>query len=727
MIAGPHRLYNTNAAISLVPNLVDVQPIVVLTNTAKTVGSVYIGPFSAQNAFDMYDFIGGTYLDNLGRIYFPAAGDGVVIKSTYPLKGFTNFVGTAFDYNYNLGNGTNPIPAGTTLEFRVSTWGTPNTGAWTVFSNNADLEAARAGLAGFDPDIGLDLQKRVIGTTAVPGRYLIGIKLPVTIDATYNPPVSETPVGVVGAQAGTLIAGYLNAVPSAPVFQSALLLTGSAGSVDMPYDYDAVPVPYRLVARKAGYTFSSFIGAYLKTAVSIPLTQIQVVDTSGTPLYASGVTGVAVDHGASTITLGASRTAAQVWSATQDNLCLLANVIKADPFSTSNGSAYYCAYTLAITGTLTAGNIVGNVTLAGSLSSGVSITGNVAQATPTALTGVTITGNLTYNTNTPTTVTLTDCPVTGTISNTGSALVTVRLAGGTTVGTVGANVVTQLVTALTLTGLTAGSSIYVADSTGTQVAYVASSGTSYTLDTTGGTGTWTYKVARYGYVAQTGAHTPATASTTTAVALVADAAITQPTAATVAAYTQLGNPDKIYDYAAYFETTAAGIATPRIAAKAGSFCSVGAYPVTMATSGAVWAIAGGVLTLNTGTAFAPGVTMTSGLLSTAAITAANTAAFTGILSDSSGIRAPLTIAPAVSLLGAQVHIYDQDSAALGDLGTVLAGTTSCPAASFTYYGPAGNTVWLQVLKDGYFEYGASLITPSAASTISPTLEQDYNQ
>ena len=353
--------------------------------------------------------------------------------------------------------------------------------------------------------------------------------------------------------------------------------------------------------------------------------------------------------------------------------------------------------------------------------------GNVTQATPSALTNVAITGDLTYNTNTPTTVTLTDCPVTGIISNTGSALVTVRLAGGTTVGTVGANVVTQLVTALTLTGLTAGSSIYVADSTGTQVAYVASSGTSYTLDTTGGTGTWTYKVARYGYVAQTGAHTPATASTTTAVALVADAAITQPTAATVAAYTQLGNPDKIYDYAAYFETTAAGIATPRIAAKAGSFCSVGAYPVTMATSGAVWAIAGGALTLNTGAAFAPGVTMTSGLLSSAAITAADTAAFTGILSDSSGIRAPLTIAPAVSLLGAQVHIYDQDSAALGDLGTVLAGTTSCAAAGFIYHGPAGNTVWLQVLKDGYFEYGASLITPSAASTISPTLEQDYNQ
>jgi hypothetical protein len=256
---------------------------------------------------------------------------------------------------------------------------------------------------------------------------------------------------------------------------------------------------------------------------------------------------------------------------------------------------------------------------------------------------------------------------------------------------------------------------------------VASSGTSYTLDTTGGTGTWAFKIARYGTTAQTGTHTPATASTTVAAALATDPNITQPTAATVAAYTNLANPDRVYDYAAYFETTAGGIATARVATKAGGFCSVGAYPVTLATTGAPWALAGGTLTLNAGAAFAPGVTMGSGLLSTAAITAGDTTAFTGILSDSSGIRAPLTIAPTVSLLGAQVHIFDLDSALTGALGTELAGTTSCTAASFTYYGPAGNTVWLQILADDYLEYGATLITPSAAATTSPALEQDYNQ
>jgi hypothetical protein len=103
--------------------------------------------------------------------------------------------------------------------------------------------------------------------------------------------------------------------------------------------------------------------------------------------------------------------------------------------------SFVSTYALVVSGTLTAGNIVGNVTLSGSLSSGVVITGNVSQATPTNLTGVTINGNLTFNTNTPTiTVTFTDCEVSGTISNSGSGLVKVVKAGSTPWLTTGSNV-----------------------------------------------------------------------------------------------------------------------------------------------------------------------------------------------------------------------------------------------------------------------------------------------
>ena len=440
MIAGPHRLFNTNPAISVVPNLVDVQPIVVLSNTAKTVGSVYVGPFSAQNSFDMYEFTGGAYLDNLGRIYYPNAGDSFIIKSVFALKGFSAFTGTAFDFNYNLGAGTNPIPAGTTVEFRMTNWGTPNTGAWTAFTNNSSLETARAALSGYSSSVGLDLQFRITGTTAVAARYLMSMKLPVTIDAAYNPPVSETQIGFTGAQIGTLIAGYINTDPNNPSLQSSLTLTGTSGFLPMPYDYDAVPVAYRLVARRVGWTFSNLTGTYLKEDISIPITQTQVVNLSGTPLYVSGVTGVSV--GTNTISVSASRSAVQIWSAVQDYLCLLANLTKADPFTTSNGLSFVSNYTVILSGTLTAGNIIGNVTLlsTGVLSSGTVITGDVTQNRPTNLTGVTIDGNLVFNTSLDLTVTFTDCNVTGTISNSGIGSVKVVKAGTTPWLTAGSNV-----------------------------------------------------------------------------------------------------------------------------------------------------------------------------------------------------------------------------------------------------------------------------------------------
>jgi len=227
---------------------------------------------------------------------------------------------------------------------------------------------------------------------------------------------------------------------------------------------------------------------------------------------------------------------------------------------------------LPTTGTFTnagviATAIVGNVTTTGTFASGASVTGNVAQATPTNPTGVTITGNLIYNTNTPITVTFTNCNVSGTISNSGTGLVTVRLAGGATIGTVGANVVTQPVTSLSITGLAAGSSIYVANDNGTQVDYVASSGTSYTFDTTGGTGTWIYKLRRYGYQDQSGTFTPAASSASVAAIYIADTQVAD-TLGSVLAYADLSSSQQIYDYSRYWATTALGMAWPQLLAKA---------------------------------------------------------------------------------------------------------------------------------------------------------------
>ena len=701
VIAGPHRSFNNTVGTAIIPNLADVQPIVVMSNLAKTVGSVYVGAFSSSSSFDMYTFAGGTYLDNLGRIYYPVIGDSVIIKSVFPLRGITNFTGTVFDFNYNLVNGNNPVPAGTTLEFRMTNWGIENNGTWTTFIDNSSLETVRAALTGYSSSIGIDLQFRVTGTTAVAGRYIMSIKLPVTIDAAYNPPVFTTNIGFNGAQTGTLIAGYINTVPANPILQNSLLLTTSSGSVAMPYNYDAIPVAYRLVGRKAGWTFSSVTGTYTKTAISIPITQNQVMDINGNPLYISGVTGVTVDHVAQTITVSASRTAAQIWSAVQDNLCLLENLTKADPFTTSNGSSFISTYTLVVTGAITAGNITSNVTLSGTLSSGVIITGNVSQAIPTFFNDIIINGNLTYNINSNVNVNFFNSQVSGTVSNLGTGNVLISLLDST-IGTLGTRVTTRLITSLIINGLTDGSQVYVADNLGNQVEYIPSSSTSYTLNTTGGTGVWSYKVTRYGYLAQTGTFEPALSSSTVTFVDIPDTNITDPDSFAVAGYTTLFFTDQIYDYAAYFETTNVGIKLPRLAGKLLGYVDFGSYNLVFSPTSATLEITGTTITLNivdlfTGTIFDTGVITTGSItVGTANIV------YPLLLSSSAGQNYWLDVT-----LPSDSQIYIANGSGVQQQYIASSGT------SFIYGLPAGTTGdWtLSLAKYGFISQ-TSIFTPS---------------
>jgi len=349
----------------------------------------------------------------------------------------------------------------------------------------------------------------------------------------------------------------------------------------------------------------------LLTVPNLSLTQAQAAALTGISLVASGASG-------GTITLTSNRTAAEVWAYYRNWISTLANFGSNDTWSYDGTTLTIGGWTIAGLQFLTTGRVItSSATAGGAFTS--SVTGDVIQNTPTNLTGVTITGNLTYNTNTPITVTFTNCSITGTVSNSGSGLVTISL-GNSTIGTTGANVTTRPVTSLTLNGLTAGSQIYIADGSGAQVAYVASSSTSYTLSTTGYTGTWTWKVANYGYTAQTGTHSPATASTTTTVTLSTDVFITQVTKATVAAYTTLENLDKLYDYAAYYETLNAGISYSRIITKAGTAASAGSYNVTLNSSGSVWTFTGSALAINSTATLASGTTISGALFTSGTVT-----------------------------------------------------------------------------------------------------------
>lgn len=85
----------------------------------------------------------------------------------------------------------------------------------------------------------------------------------------------------------------------------------------------------------------------------------------------------------------------------------------------------------------------------------------------------------------------------------------------------------------------------------------------------------------------------------------------------------------------------------------------------------------------------------------------------------------ITIESSLTLTGAEVRIYDLDNMPAGSLGTELAGIESS-VATFSYDGLAGNSVWIQVMKPGYVEYGQQLTIPTTDTTINIILTKDNN-
>jgi hypothetical protein len=75
----------------------------------------------------------------------------------------------------------------------------------------------------------------------------------------------------------------------------------------------------------------------------------------------------------------------------------------------------------------------------------------------------------------------------------------------------------------------------------------------------------------------------------------------------------------------------------------------------------------------------------------------------------------VTISAQVSLVGSEIRIYDMDNNPTGSLGTELSGTENCPTATFDYVGESGNTIWIQIMKTGYVEFGQSITIPEVSS------------
>jgi len=85
----------------------------------------------------------------------------------------------------------------------------------------------------------------------------------------------------------------------------------------------------------------------------------------------------------------------------------------------------------------------------------------------------------------------------------------------------------------------------------------------------------------------------------------------------------------------------------------------------------------------------------------------------------------LTVSANVTLLGAEVRIYDYQAGTGNDLGTELDGIESAIASTFsTTSVVGGNSVWVQVLKAGRTEYGQLYVMPVVTNTLAITLSQD---
>lgn len=255
---------------------------------------------------------------------------------------------------------------------------------------------------------------------------------------------------------------------------------------------------------------------------------------------------------------------------------------------------------LTNTGIFTASGILSGLPTSGAISTAGALSFNTSSISATGdltISNTALSGTLTINTATARTLTLTNVTGAVNINVTGGGTLVVLL-NNSTIGTIGAGVTTQLVTSLTISSLLADSQIYVADNTGTQAAYVSSSGTSYHLDTTGGTGTWTWRVRKYGYEDQTGTFTPATSSQSVVAAYLVDAFVVD-TLVNVTAYADLQTTQKIYDYSRYFATTNAGIALAAQFDKGFGTLTANSALTLNPSAPALMAAAGGIVTTKT--------------------------------------------------------------------------------------------------------------------------------
>lgn len=246
----------------------------------------------------------------------------------------------------------------------------------------------------------------------------------------------------------------------------------------------------------------------------------------------------------------------------------------------------------------------GTITLSTGIISNIDIDASVVQNTPTNLNTVYMLNNartFTYNTNSPIEVEYTDCNIYG-LKNDGTAIVTVKKSGSTSITEYNGDdpeIKTYLPTLINLTlGTPDKGYIALYDNSSIRRYYQNTEGT--IVLPASATGTWSYKVARYGYELFSGSF-----SVNPNVGgiidinpnYVSDTFITVTSASVVSAYTDLNSTEKIHDYVSYIRTTSEGIDYGPLHSQSFGTLSFNSSLTLNASAASVFDYTGGVITL----------------------------------------------------------------------------------------------------------------------------------
>jgi hypothetical protein len=98
---------------------------------------------------------------------------------------------------------------------------------------------------------------------------------------------------------------------------------------------------------------------------------------------------------------------------------------------------------------------------------------------------------------------------------------------------------------------------------------------------------------------------------------------------------------------------------------------------------------------------------------------------TGTVSVINAVALTIEGSSGISLLGSEIRIYDYNGTG-GSLGDNLQGVESAPGSTYVYSGASSNLIYIQIMKDGYEEFGQSFTMPASPATFTASLKTEEN-